>query len=96
MLESKFQGMLIKEIKRRLPKCIVLKNDPAYMQGIPDLIILNGEHWAMLECKMNKDAPHRPNQEYYVTILDAMSFASFVYPENKEEILDEMVRALSS
>ena len=34
------------------------------------------------------------NQEYYVDLLDDMSFSSFVYPENWEEVLYEVCRAL--
>lgn len=51
MLENKFQSNLIKEIKTLFPDCIVVKNDPTYIQGIPDLLILNGGKWASLECK---------------------------------------------
>ena len=37
---------------------------------------------------------HQPNQDYYISFLDGWSFASFVYPENKEEVLDAMEQAL--
>ena len=93
MKESAFQGDLIKQIKNEFPGCIVLKNDPNYIQGIPDLLILYKDKWAALECKRSKDAKRRPNQEYYVLKMNKMSFARFVYPENKEEILDELQRA---
>ena len=33
MLENKFQANLIKELKERFPGCIVMKNDPTYIQG---------------------------------------------------------------
>ena len=84
--ENKFQSQLIAEIKELLPGCKVLKNDPNYIQGIPDL-------WAALECKRSSDAPHQPNQDYYVDEMNEMSFAAFVYPENKEEILHELQKA---
>jgi len=90
MKESEFQGKLIKEIKQRFPGCIVLKNDSSYIQGIPDLLILYEENWAALECKRSSSAHRRPNQEYYVEKMDAMSFASFIFPENKEDVLDDM------
>lgn len=93
MKESDFQSGLIKEIEVRFPGSIVTKIEP-YIQGIPDLLILFGPRWAMLECKRSEDAPHRPNQDYYVDILNQMSFSAFIYPENKEEILYEMERAL--
>ena len=90
MKESGFQYQLIKEIKREFPGCIILKNDPNYIQGIPDLLILFKDHWAALECKRNEKASHQPNQDYYISLMNGMSFARFIYPENKEEILDEL------
>jgi len=90
MLESKFQSDLIKEIKLLFPGCMILKNDPNYLQGIPDLLVLYKNRWAMLECKESWFAIKRPNQEYYVNTLNDMSFAAFISPENKEAILDEL------
>ena len=90
MLENEFQSKLIKEIKRRFPGCIVLKNDPAYIQGIPDLIILHNDKWGALECKKNSKASKRPNQEYYIGIMNQISFARFIYPENKDEVLYDL------
>ena len=90
MLENEFQSKLIKEIKRRFPGCIVLKNDPTYIQGIPDLIILHNDKWGALECKKNSKASKRPNQEYYIGIMNQISFARFIYPENKDEVLCDL------
>ena len=90
MLENEFQSKLIKEIKRRFPGCIVLKNDPTYVQGIPDLIILHNDKWGALECKKNSKASKRPNQEYYIGIMNQISFARFIYPENKDEVLYDL------
>ena len=95
-LERDFQAKLIKEIKQIFKGCIVMKNDSSYIQGIPDLLILYRDKWAALEVKKSEDAPHRPNQEYYVELMDEMSYASFVYPENKEEVLYELQQTLFS
>ena len=78
------------------PGCIVMKNDPNYIQGIPDLIILWNDRWAALEVKRSSKASHRPNQEYYVEMMDNMSFSRFVFPQNKEEVLDELQRSFRS
>lgn len=90
MLENKFQAKLIKEIKDTFPGCIVMKNDSSYIQGIPDLVVLHEDKWAALECKKTKSASKRPNQEYYVDRMDQMSFAKFVYPENKDEVMTSL------
>lgn len=96
MLENKFQAKLIKDIKKRLPGCIVMKNDSGYIQGIPDLLVLHNDKWAALECKKNETADRQPNQEYYVELMDSMSFARFIYPENREEILDDLQSTLQA
>ena len=96
MLERKFQKELIKNIKERLPGCEVLKNDPAYLQGIPDLIVLYGRRWAMLECKRRDNARQQPNQKYYVDRFREMSYANFISPDNLEDVLDEMEHSLRS
>ena len=95
-LERDFQAKLIKEIKQIFKGCIVMKNDSSYIQGIPDLLILYRDKWAALEVKKSATASHRPNQEYYVELMDGMSYASFVYPENKEEVLYELQQTLFS
>lgn len=96
MLENKFQANLIKDIKNRIPGCIVMKNDSSYIQGIPDLLVLHNDKWAALECKKNSRASKRPNQEYYVNKMDNMSFARFVCPENREEVLNDLQSALQT
>lgn len=90
MLENKFQSKLIREIKDMFPGCIVMKNDSSYIQGIPDLLVLHKDKWASLEIKKNAKASKQPNQEYYVGRMDEMSFSRFIYPENKDEVLDEL------
>ena len=93
-LEAKYQAGLIKRLKEKFPGIIILKNDPTYCLGIPDLLLLRLHRWAMLECKRSKNAPHRPNQDYYIEKLNAMSYAAFIYPENEEAIMHELERAL--
>lgn len=90
MLENKFQAKLIQDIKQLLPGCIVMKNDSSYIQGIPDLLVLHKDKWASLECKKSTNAKKQPNQEYYVKRMDEMSFARFISPENKEDVLNEL------
>lgn len=96
MLEREFQARLIKELHAIFPGSIILKNDPNYKQGVPDLILLWEDRWAMLEVKASGRARHRPNQDYYVDVLDRMSFAAFISPDNKEHVLDALQRSLTS
>lgn len=90
MLESQFQNKLIKDIKKLFPDSIVMKNDSSYIQGIPDILVLNNDKWAALEVKKSIKAKHQPNQDYYVDKMKRMSYSAFVFPENREEILDEL------
>lgn len=94
--EGKFQTELKKEIKKRFPGCIITKLDPNDIQGIPDLLVLWNDKWAALECKRSENASHRPNQEYYVNMMNNMSYSSFIFPENKERILDDMEQAFGA
>lgn len=94
MLESTYQGNLIKVIKSLLPGCRVLKNDPNYTQGYPDLIVLYGSRWAVLEVKKSIKEGYQPNQEHYLSEAMNMSWSATIYPENEEEILNELQSAL--
>lgn len=93
MLESKFQGQLIRDIREMFPGSLVTKLS-GHIQGLPDLLILFNDRWAVLEVKQSATADTQPNQPYYVNMLDQMSFAAFIYPENKEEVLRGLKEAL--
>lgn len=88
MRESRYQADLIKRLQKMFPGCFVLKNDSSYRQGVPDLLILYKDKWALLECKRSEDASKRPNQQYYIDILNKMSYAAFICPENEKEVFD--------
>ena len=90
MLENRFKTKLVNELEDMFPGCIILHMDPNEYQGIPDLLILYKNTWAALEGKKSAKASIRPNQTYYVDLMDNMSYAAFIYPENKDEVLDEL------
>lgn len=94
MSESVFQRRLIKKLQRLFPGCVILKNDPEHMQGIPDLTIFYGPRWAMLEVKASETSRVQVNQPYYVELMNEMSFAAFIYPENEEVVLRDLQQAL--
>lgn len=91
MTEPEYQAKLKKKIKELLPGCIVQKEDSREIQGIPDLLILYNNKWASLEVKIGEDAEHQPNQDYYVDKMDGMSFSRFIFPENEEQVLNELL-----
>ena len=93
MLENRFKTELIKEIKKLFPGSMVVHLDATEIQGIPDILILYEDRWASLEAKKTEKAPKRPNQVYYVNLMNEMSFSAFIYPENKEEVLNELQRS---
>ena len=90
MTEAQYQAKLVKKIKELLPGSIVIKNDPRDRQGMPDILILYKHQWAMLEVKLSGDAKVQPNQWYYVELLNDMSFASFINPQNEEDVLSDL------
>lgn len=94
MKESIYRLRLIRRIEKEFPGAVVVKNDPNQIQGIPDLLILFEDTWAMLEVKTSESAPSEPNQEYYVGLWNDMSYASFIYPENEERVFNELQLAL--
>lgn len=95
MLERNFQAQLIKELKETFPGAIVQKID-SYIQGFPDVLILYRDKWAALECKKSEKERKQPNQEFYVDLLNEMSFSRFVYPGNKEKVIHELQRSFES
>ena len=89
-LERDFQKKLIKYLRAEFPDAIILKNDPTYLQGVPDLVVLQDGYWAALEVKRSEDEHHQPNQDYYVDLMDNMGFAAFVTPNNYIIVIEEM------
>lgn len=96
MLESKYQAYLITRVEALLPGCIILKNDSALRQGIPDLLVLFENRWGALEVKVSERARIQPNQEYWIDRCDQMSFGAFIYPENEEAVLHDLQQALGA
>lgn len=96
MKENAYQAYLVKRLHDVFPGAVVLKNDPSYLQGIPDLLILYNDRWAMLEVKAHERYRMSPNQEYYMNKLNGMSFAAFIYPENEEEVFDALQQTFSA
>lgn len=97
MLESAFKNVLIDKIRELCRSTIyIIKPDPS-QRSMPDLILLgpNGR-WAALEIKRGPLSDRRPNQEFHIGMMDVMSYAKIVHPENMREILDDLERLFTS
>lgn len=89
-LESEFQSNLKDKLKVMFPGIRLLKTDGC-LQGFPDLTgLLPDGRWFTLECKKEEHAEHQPNQDYYVDECNRASFSRFIYPENEQEVLNEL------
>ena len=95
-LEREIQPRIIRKIRERLPGVIIFKGDSRFQQGTPDLVILYRDRWGVLEVKKDVRATKQPNQDYYVEQLNNMSYAAVIHPDNEEEILDALQRALQA
>lgn len=98
VLERDFQAKFIRRLKKEFPGCWVLKQDSSYQQGIPDWVVFYGNQWAMFEIKRKRptsESDFEPNQEWFIETFDDMSFAACVYPENMEEVIDELQRSFA-
>jgi hypothetical protein len=90
--EGKFQDRLVKDLEAIFPNCLIQKNDANYRQGVPDLLILFRDRWALLEVKKSANERPRPNQPWYVDYAATNSFGAFIYPENRDQVLEELSR----
>ena len=93
-LESRFQSRVLRDLREEYPRSLILKIDTSYHPGTPDRLILNEDRWATLEFKRSANAAKQPNQEYFVELMNRMSYSSFIFPENEREVLRELERAL--
>lgn len=91
--EIPYRAEFLKRLHELYPYAIVIKTNPNKIQGIPDTVILNGVDWVALEFKRSENADRQPNQEYYVELMNSMSYAAFIYPENEEEVMDGIQKA---
>ena len=94
--ETIYQAGLMKKLHKLFPMAFIIRLPPREFQGIPDILLLFGDRWAMLEVKKSADEPTQPNQPYYVDMFNRMSFASFIYPENEEQVLNDLQSAFGA
>ncbi len=89
MLENLFKKYVKKRIIDRFPNLDLDFITPTN-RSMPDMIIIAPIVWAALEFKRSEGASLRPNQDYHIMRLNEKGYATFVFPENVEEVLDEL------
>lgn len=89
--ESAFEKEVVKFLKSK--GCDVFKMRYA-PEGTPDRLFLKEGFWGMLEVKKSEKAPFRPLQPEKIKKFNEMSYAKAVYPENWEEIKNELEKML--
>jgi hypothetical protein len=90
--ESAFQSEVFRDISERFPEADIIKNDSSCIQGFPDLTIFFKDKFVLLELKRESKSSRQPNQEYYIKKYGKHKSGYFVYPENKNEILNDLER----
>lgn len=93
--ETAYQRLVKRRLDSEYPGCIIIMIPPDQIQGIPDLLVLYEDRWAMLEVKTSADEPFQPNQEYYIETINAtMSYCSVIYPEIEDKVFYELQQSL--
>ncbi len=97
MLEMSFKTKFLRELEERLSDVdLDFINTRPNNRSIPDTFVIGPKYWAALEFKRTKRAAHQPNQDYYVSKLREKGYANFVYPENAEEVLNDLEKLFAS
>lgn len=97
ILEMNFKARFLRELEERLSdlNLVFIDTRPKH-RSYPDTIVLGPAYWAALEFKRTKRASHQPNQDYYVKEFRDLGYANFVYPENAEEVLNDLENLFTS
>ena len=95
MLESEFKKKFCARVKRAVKPITILqyKQDATTVTGFPDTIIILEGITVFIEFKKSKTAKFRPGQKEWIEKLkDKGHFAWVCYPENADDILEEIKR----
>ena len=95
MLESEFKKKFCARVKRAVKPITILqyKQDATTVNGFPDTIIILEGITVFIEFKKSKTAKFRPGQKEWIEKLnDNGHFAWVCYPENADDILEEIKR----
>lgn len=93
-MEAKLQTEIIKYLKKKGCYVIKTKPGPGVPTGCPDIIFLFEGFWGAIECKASKLARFQPLQKETLEKFNEWSFAKAVYPENWQEVKQELEQIL--
>lgn len=90
VLEKDFQAKVIKWLRSKGFKCFKQQMNATTRAGTPDLFIFKEGWWGWIEFKKSKNAAKRPGQQENIDWAQENSWGAFVWPENFEQIKDEL------
>lgn len=90
--EGKFKKDFCSKLKKMKCTTIQYQQSVTTLAGFPDTIVLLPESLVIfLEFKKSKNAKYRPGQKEWKGKLEERGFYHwFVFPENADEVLDEI------
>lgn len=95
VLEKDFKKSFHTRVKRAVHPLAILqyKQDSTTVAGFPDTIIILEGITIFIEFKKSKTAKFRPGQKEWIEKLNNNGHFAFVcYPENADEVLEEIKR----
>ena len=95
VLERNFKKSFQTRIKRAVKPLAILqyKQDSTTVAGFPDTLVILESITVFIEFKNSKTAKFRPGQKEWLKKLnDNGHFAFVCYPENADEVLEEIKR----
>ena len=93
-MEKKTQQRLTKFLRSKGFYVIKTRPGPGTPVGCPDVIALNEGLWVAFEVKASAKASFRPLQKETVKKFKDWSFCWVVYPENIDEVIEELKKML--
>lgn len=93
-LESQFQSKIIKFLKSQ--GCIAwkLEQNATTSASRPDILFLKEGFWGAIEVKKSAKARFQPGQKQMIKKLNEWSWCKAVWPDNFEDIKNELLDLL--
>lgn len=91
-LEKDFQAKFLTKLRKLGCKCYKQQMNATTRAGTPDVIVLLGPVWIMLEFKKAKNSPKRPGQQRNIDWANEVSFGWFVDPSCADEVYEQIKR----